>query len=314
MTTPLVLDANAIAGYMPKLDVYAALRDMFRDLGNGAAVQSPQTLTLFPQDAGDFITYMGAIDGSKSFGAKLSPYIVTGGAPVITAWTLLMSMETGQPLALMDAGQLTVERTAGTTALAVDLLAPAPAKRLAIIGSGAIAQAHWRYVQGLRDWSEIRIWSPSLAGNAETRAAWQALCPAIHFADSAEDALTGADVTMLCTSSGTPVVAEEALSGDMLVTSISTNVARAHEVPPGFLTRAQVYCDYRATTPAAAGEMQLAAEQHGWQADALRGDLPELVTGKCPKPEPGTPVFFRSIGLGLEDLAIAQAVYAAASA
>lgn len=51
------------------------------------------------------------------FGAKLSPYIVTGGSPIITAWTCLMSMENGEALLLCDSSQLTIERTAGTTAL-----------------------------------------------------------------------------------------------------------------------------------------------------------------------------------------------------
>ena len=65
---------------------------------SGKAVQPPQTLTLFPDNAGDFITYLGVSADAKVFGAKLSPYIVTAGRPVITAWTALMSMETGQPL------------------------------------------------------------------------------------------------------------------------------------------------------------------------------------------------------------------------
>ena len=73
----------------------------------------------------------------------------------MTAWTLLMSMQTGQPLLLCDAGELTTARTAATTAVAVDALAPLTANRLAIIGSGKVAQAHLHYVKGLRDWQSI---------------------------------------------------------------------------------------------------------------------------------------------------------------
>jgi L-arginine dehydrogenase len=98
-----------------------------------------------------------------------------------------------------------------------------------------------------------------------------------------------------------------------LVTSISTNVANAHEVDPAFLTTAEVYCDYRATTPGSAGEMKLAAEA-GWQPDSIRGDLAELQVEACKTPSGDKPVFFRSIGLGLEDIFMARAVYDAASA
>jgi len=99
-----------------------------------------------------------------------------------------------------------------------------------------------------------------------------------------------------------------------LVTSGSTNLHQAHEVSPVFLPEAQVYCDYGATTPVAAGDMVLAARDHGWAAADVRGDLGELSVGSCPMPDKERPVFFRSIGLGLEDIAIAHAIYRAASA
>ena len=131
------------------------------------------------------------------------------------------------------------------------------------------------------------------------------------FANSAEEAVADADVVILATSSGEPVVDESAIKDDALVTSISTNVARAHEIAPKFLTRAQVYCDYQDTTPAAAGDMVLAMQNHGWSPASVVGDLGGLVTGACPKPTAGSPMYFRSIGLGLEDIAIANAIYRA---
>ena len=134
---PLIVDQQAVKKALPHLDVRLVLAQMFRALGDDMAVQPPQTLTLFPKGAGDFITYLGVMADAKVFGAKLSPYIVTEAKPVITAWTALMSMETGQPLMWCDSGQLTIERTAGATALAVEHLAADAAGRLAIIGAGA---------------------------------------------------------------------------------------------------------------------------------------------------------------------------------
>lgn len=92
------------------------------------------------------------------------------------------------------------------------------------------------------------------------------------------------------------------------MTSISTNAFQAHEVPPSLLRIAEVYCDYRMTTPHAAGEMALAARDFHFTPAAVRGDLPELVAGRCPAPSGDAPVFFRSIGLGLEDIAMAEAL------
>ena len=313
-TSPITLDAAAVAQLLPQIDVLQVMRQLFIGLGSAQAVQPPQTLALLPEDKGDFITYLGANTNAGVFGAKLSPYIVTSGKPIITAWTVLMSSETGQPLCLCDAGALTTERTAATTALAVDLLAPQGAQKIAIVGSGPVAVAHWRHVQKLRPWQQVHLYSPSLKTDSDAWRQWQSICPNAVLAESADAAAKDADVVMLCTSSGTPVVDHTKLKSNALVTSISTNVHRAHEVDPAFLNVAQVYCDYRATTPTTAGEMVLAAQDHGWTADDLRGDLGELSVGTCPPPDEGRPVFFRSVGLGLEDIAIAHAIYRAACA
>lgn len=307
--SPVILDASAVERLLPKIDVLKEMRRLFSDLAQSQAVQPPQTLTLLPEDKGDFITYLGAMNSNGAFGAKLSPYLITDNKPVITAWTILMSLETGQPLCLCDSGRLTTERTAATTALAVDLLSGKESCRLAIIGAGSVAKAHWRLVEKLRPWQEIQVYSPSLASDKNHQAQWQTLCPEARFADNADDAARTADVVMLCTSSGTPVIDTTTLAPHTLVTSISTNVHQAHEVAPQFLNTAQIYCDYRATTPGTAGEMVLAARDHGWSPANIRGDLAELTAASCDLPEASSPVFFRSVGLGLEDIAIAGAIH-----
>jgi len=183
---------------------------------------------------------------------------------------------------------------------------------LAIIGSGAVARAHLRHVLPLRDWSEVRVYSPGLAADPARQAEWTDLDPRVQIASSAEAAGDGADAVLLCTSSGTPVFDAAALAPGALVTSISTNVAQAHEVDPTFLASADVYCDYGATTPGAAGDMVLAAA-NGWDPAAIRGDLAGLATGAAPAPTGERPVYFRSIGLGLEDIFMARAIYDAAA-
>lgn len=307
---PWVVQEAEVRALLPQLEVRKALRALFHALGTDQAVQPPQSLTLFPQGAGDFITYLGVLSEAGVFGAKLSPYIVTPGRPVITAWTLLMSMATGAPLLLCDAALLTVERTAGATALAIDHLAPLRSRRLALIGSGPVAVAHLRHTLALRDWQEVHVWSPGLAGNAARRTQFEALDRRVTVQASRAACVADADVVMLCTSSATPVLALEELTQPTLITSISTNAPQAHELDPAALPGMNVYCDYRRTTPGTAGEMVLAAQQHGWSAASVLGDLADLASGRCAMPDAHQHSFFRSVGLGLEDVAMAHALYA----
>jgi L-arginine dehydrogenase len=309
-STPYVIAQPQAQALLARIDVPQILRKLFRDLAAGQAVQPAQQLVEFPQGGGDFINYLGVLAEDRVYGVKTSPYIVRNEGPLVTAWTLLMSMDSGQPLLLCDAGELTTARTAATTAVAVDALARQDARHLCIIGSGPVALAHLHYVKGLRPWQSIRLYSPSLAAKtAEERARLSALDPRLSLADSRDEAVQDADVIMLCTSSAGPVLDPRELSKPALITSISTNAPRAHEVPPQSLATLQVYCDYRRTTPGSAGEMLIAGEQHGWDPQAIIGDLPELLSGQTPTADPQRHVFFRSIGLGLEDIALANALY-----
>lgn len=308
-TPPYLIHQAEAAQLLARIDVVQAMREMFRSLARGQAVQPAQQLVEFP-DGGDFINYLGVLAEQRVYGVKTSPYIPGEHGAIVTAWTLLMSMDNGQPLLLCDAGELTTARTAATTAVAVDALAPATAKRLTVIGSGPVARAHVRYAQGLRDWQSIRLYSPSLVGKHGVELLQlQQLDPRMQLCASQADACADADVVMLCTSSASPVLDPGELHKPALITSISTNAPRAHEVPPASLAQMDVYCDYRATTPASAGEMRLASEQHLWDRALIRGDLAELLDDSAPLPDYRRPVFFRSIGLGLEDVALAHALH-----
>lgn len=309
-STPFVITQPQARELLAQVDVPQILRKLFCDLATGQAVQPAQQLVEFPKGAGDFINYLGVLAEDGVYGVKTSPYIVREQGPLVTAWTLLMSMQTGQPLLLCDAGELTTARTAATTAVAVDALAPLNAKRLAIIGSGKVALAHLHYVKGLRDWQSIHLFSPNLSDlSPEALSEIKSLDPRLKLVDSREAAVEDADVIMLCTSSAGPVIEPSSLSKPALITSISTNAPRAHEVPPQSLNDMQVFCDYRLTTPGSAGEMLIAGEQHGWDTNAIVGDLPDLISEKVQRPRYDRHVFFRSIGLGLEDIALANAIY-----
>jgi L-arginine dehydrogenase len=301
-----------------KLELREPLIEAFADLHEGRVVQPPQTLTLFPGARGDFITYLGVIDKLDIFGLKVSPFIPAIN-PSVTAFTLLMSMRTGTPMLLTNSMTLTAERTAATTALAVELLADKKAKILTVIGSGDQAISHIFRCEELRDWREIRIYSPHVLEKIDVlRRAFGEYRPKtpIIAAVNAEDAIKGADVVLLCTSSPKPVINFGDLSPNALVTSISTNAPKAHEIAPEALPKMDVFCDYAENTPQVAGEMIIASEAGIWSKEAVLGDLPSLCSdlkkqGAAFKP-PLTgdrPVFFRSVGLGLEDVVAAHALY-----
>jgi L-arginine dehydrogenase len=314
-----IWDEKDVVERLGDLDVKAALREAFAGLLSGSTVQPPQTVTVFPGDHGDCIFYPGALWDRKLIGVKLSPYLAqraADGKYPVTAYTMILSGETGEPVLLCDSMALTTERTAATTSLALDYLIPEGARTLAMIGAGKVGLAHLRYAAAQHPWVEVRVFSPALAdpsaeAHATRRAKLDALGLDVSVAGSVRQAVEGADVVLLCSSSGTPIVDEAWLPERVTVTSTTTNVPRAHEIAPDTLGRYDVFCDYRQTAPLSAGEMVLARDELGWDPGAIVADLPELVTGKHPGVTATSgKCFFRSIGLGLEDLAIASLLLA----
>lgn len=306
----LTLDQEDVLKILPRVDVFSTVESMFGALGRGEAVQPAQVQTFFPGDKGDFINYSGVWMSSGVYGLKTSPFIVQENGYTVTAWTLLMSTQTGNPLLLVDSSRLTLERTAATTAIAVKYLARKEAKHLAVIGSGAQALAHIRYVKGLRDWESIRVWSPNSQGLSSDKCQKfiETGGDRLEFVSTKTLAIENADVILLCTSAADSVINNSDIKGAPVITSISTNAPCAHEIDPAMLSSMDVYCDCTSATATVAGEMKLAIEAGCWSPDQVKGDLGALVNATCPLPHFDKPVFFRSIGQGLEDVAVALAV------
>lgn len=309
MSTISVLDETTVLAKLDRTQVLGALETAFSGLMNGKSVQPTQTVTVFPDGRGDCIFYPGALLDLGLVGVKVSPYLqelADSGSYPVTAYTLLLSASTGRPILVCDSYALTAIRTAATTALAVKYLRPAQSEVLALIGSGKVAREHLRYALTLQSWEQVRVYSPTAVGNEERQALVRGAAAGVElsFSSSAQVAVEGADVVMLCTSSGSEVIQYDWLQPKSLVTSISTNSPGAHEVLPSTLGNFDVYCDYRATAPLTAGEMKIAIEAGSWNETSIVADLPELVSGAEVRND-GRPRFFRSTGLGIEDLAIA---------
>jgi alanine dehydrogenase len=120
---------------------------------------------------------------------------------------LLFSTRTGEPLAIVPDGYIQRMRVGATSALALEYMARKDAKVLAILGTGWQAGAQLLGACAVREFDEIRAYSP----NAEHREHFKAEMRAelgrdIVLVESAEALVKGADALMSATNSIDPVV------------------------------------------------------------------------------------------------------------
>ena len=101
---------------------------------------------------------------SEGLGIKIVTFYATNaehGIPTHMATIFLVDPKTGTPLAVMDGRLITEMRTAAVSAAATKLLGSPDAKVLAILGSGVQARSHAEALQLVRNFEEIRVWSPT---------------------------------------------------------------------------------------------------------------------------------------------------------
>src|SRR5881227_68055 len=204
-SSPIFLEEDEIRKLLRMEDLIPAMADALRDLSAGAVLQPLRTVLPVLEHEG-FFGVMPAC--GRALGAKLVTfYPENKGVHTHHAMILLFRPETGEPLAVMDGRLITEMRTAAVSAVATKLLARADAKVLTILGSGVQARSHLEALRLVREFTEVRVWSPRNAERFAREFRVQA-------AASAEEAVRGADVIVVATSATTPILQGEWVAPD----------------------------------------------------------------------------------------------------
>lgn len=300
--TLLLLRGDAVASILSGPELLDPIASALVSYSAGAATSPPRAGASTPRG---WLGAMPAYLPELTLAAKLItvfPANTTTGRPSHQGIVALFDVEDGRPLCVMDARHITSVRTATVSALSVRELARSGARVLTVLGSGEQARSHLQLVPTVRKFSEIRL----AARSQERGQALAAQFPECHFVGSFEAAVRGADVVLCCTDSPDPVVRLSWLSQGVHLVS----VGMGQEVDESTLREARLFVEWRgavsSSPPAGASELQ------GLNPEAVT-ELGELLAGTQPGRLSSEEVtVFKSTGLGVEDAAVARAVYDAA--
>jgi ornithine cyclodeaminase/alanine dehydrogenase-like protein (mu-crystallin family) len=182
---------------------------------------------------------------------------------------------------------------------------------LAILGSGVQARSHVESLCRTQVFREVRAWSPTPEHLARFVAEARSLSSAaVHPAGTAEEAVRGADVIVLATSSATPVVRSEWVGTGTLVISLGAYRPEMREMDPVLVARARVIVDSRAAALVEAGDIVQGILESRFTAAQIAGEIGEVVLGRIPgRHSADDVVIFKSLGMAVEDLVCAQLAY-----
>lgn len=290
----LYLSERDVSELLPLGEAIGVMRDAFAALAGGKAIN--QTRRRLILDTGATLHSMAG-SYRDYFGTKFYSTHPKYGAYF---YFVLYDARTAEPLAWMEANYLGQIRTGAASGYATDLLADPEATTLGVIGSGFQARTQVEAIRAVRPIQQVRVWSRS----EDKRRKFAAEIGA-EAAATAEEAVRGARIVATATNSAEPVIEDAWIAPGTLINAMGSNRAKNRELPSELVRRAA-----------------LIAVDSLEQAKMEAGDLivPDYWTNVRELQSvqrhfrPDEVTIFKSLGIGVEDVAAGAFVYEKARA
>lgn len=223
----------------------------------------------------------------------------------------LFDPDTGVLQAAVGGNLLTALRTAAASALSIDRLARRDARVLGIVGAGHQAAYQLRAAARVRPFARVIAWNyhPEMLPRLGAVAAELGL----PFEAVPLERMVEADAIITITSSPAFSLAAAHVAPGTHLACMGTDTRGKQEVEPALLARTTVFADEVAQS-VSIGEAQHAVAQ-GLIAEGAITPLGAVLTGAHPGRRHADEItLFDGTGVGLQDLAVAQAALRAARA
>lgn len=270
-------------------EVTDALEAIFRE---GAPQQPRQRV-----NSGPYVLHqLEAISPALGFA---SSKVYLSGPAGVRFLTLLFRLEDCSLTAIIESARLGQLRTGCATALAARFLARQPVQKLALLGTGTVARGQLEALRAEVAPSRVAVWSR----RPESRASFVKWAGEVQDCASAEEAVDGADLVVVATSSSKPVLQGAWLGAAGLLCGVGVNWAARRELDDDAVRKCDLWVvDSREQARLEAGDL-LQTPNFNWDATV------ELAVALSSPPPAQAWVGFKSLGVGCEDLAAAALAY-----
>ncbi len=232
--------------------------------------------------------------------------------PSLEATYLLLSGETGEPLAARDGRALPAWRPAAAPALAARHLARGDARHLVMIGAGALAPHLVRAHATVRPIERVTIWNRSRGKAVSLAFALSVAGFETNVSEDLEASVREADILSCATLAAEPLIRGTWLKKGTHVDLVGGFTPKMREADDDAVKRARIYVDTRAGALKEAGDIVVPLRRKVIGKDDIAGDLFDLCAGKVKGRRRASEItLFKSVGSAIEDLAAAVLVWRA---
>jgi ornithine cyclodeaminase len=256
----------------------------------------------------------GSLGPRAAFGAKLIsvfPENFARGQQSHQGLVILFDPESGAPVCVVDAGEITAIRTASASAVATDALARADATRLALLGYGEQAATHARAIREVRALESITVWGRSRErAHAFARRMEAELRLPVSPTESAEEAVANANIVCTVTAATEPILRGAWVQPGTHVNVVGSSHPGPVEIDSDLVVQSRFIADYREGILRQGAEFLKAKEAGLVGDDHVVAELGQVLDGKVPGRRTSDEItVYKSIGHIVQDLATAWALY-----
>jgi alanine dehydrogenase len=301
----LYLTEDEVDRLLPMEDAIREVEAALRDLGAGKAENRPRQRV---RSGHAILNVMAASWPGRGYYGYKDYSVSREGARF---WFHLFDGSTGAPVAVLQANRLGQRRTGAASGVATKLLARPDAAVVGLVGTGWQAESQLEAVCAVRPVTAVRCTSRDRARReAFARRMAKALDVDVVAVESGERAVRAADIVIAATGSSTPVVLGAWLEPGVHVNAMGANRIDARELDDEAIRRCTfVVTDSVEQARQEAGDLIQPARDGILTWNRVH-EIAELVSGRVPgRQSPEERTLFKSLGIAIEDVAVAALVY-----
>jgi ornithine cyclodeaminase len=301
------IDAEGVRAATP----YSALVDAIAD-GLRGEVQSPSRSVHVYDDKGGTLMAMPAWrSGGDTVGIKIltvCPGNVALGLPAIDGIYVGFDLRTGTLRGLVEGTVLTARRTAAVSALGARYLARPDARRLLVIGTGAVSSELPEAHTCVHDLETIMIWGRSPQKAALLASECRAKGLPARQVDDLAGAAGEADIIAAATTVAQPIIFSDWVQPGTHLSLLGAYNPGMAEAAPELVARSRIFADSRAAVLEKGGEIHRAIAAGLIRPETIEADLASLASGYPVARGAEDITLLKSVGFAALDLIAADLV------
>jgi len=264
--------------------------------------------------------YCGEMNAAALKIVNIMPGNTALGLPASIGQVLLIDGVTGEVKALADGTYVTALRTAAASGAAFDLFGVGNASIGAMIGTGSQAMCQLEAMLTARKLTEVRVaardFSKTQAFVEDAAKQLAGYGAEIIAVEDPDEAVRGADLVTLVTTSPTPVCSAESFSPGCTVSAVGAYTYDMQELDPGIFAKCgKIYFDSQEAVLSESGDILRPMDEGILKEERFTGDIGDYLLGKIPGRESDDEIIvFENVGFGALDLYAAQKIYEKAAA